>query len=45
MNAIVYFYHYRNGSLDVVTFLVEKCQVEVNVTNKFNQTPLHLACE
>ena len=34
-------YHYRNGHLTVVQYLVEKCSADVNVKDNHGRTPLH----
>ena len=35
----------RNGNLEIITFLVDKCHCDVNATNTSKKTPLHQACQ
>ena len=40
----VHVFHYRNGDLTVVQYLVEKCSADVNLKDFYGDTPLHYAC-
>ena len=37
-------YHYRNGHLTVVQYLVEKCSADVNLIDEDGCTSLYRAC-
>ena len=45
MNRNSFFFHCRNGHLNVATYLIEKWQVNINATATDKSTPLHLACQ
>ena len=41
---VVYVYHCRGGNLELVTYLIQNCQVSVHATGQHNWSPLHYAC-
>ena len=44
IDAAVYFSHCRGDNLELVTYLVEQCQLSINTPGQHKWTPLHYAC-
>ena len=45
IDDVVYLSHCSSGNLELVTYLINNCGLDVNRPGQYDRTPLHYACK